>query len=259
MSEFWEAIILGIVQGITEFLPVSSSGHIEIAEYLLDSGVQNQSVSMTIVLHFATALATIIYFWKTVWNIIKNIKQKKEWNYILMIIISMIPAGIVGVFFDEIISGFFDGRILLVAFGLFITGLLLLVASRSFYNKEEMTPLKSLVMGVAQAIALVPGISRSGATISTALVLKVNRLEAAQFSFLMVVPLIFGKMLKDIVSEDMIFTQTPLYYTIGFLAAFIVGILSCAFMVKIVQNAKLIYFSAYCFIVSFIIFALSLL
>ena len=255
--DWLEALVLGIVQGLTEFLPVSSSGHLELAKALLgDDAVAEESMMTTVVLHFATALSTIFVFRKDVGEIFKGLFQFKnndEFSYSLKIIISMIPAALVGVFLDDIIEGFFEKQILLVGFMLFITGLILFLADRAKKTEKQVTFTHAIIIGIAQAIAILPGISRSGSTIGTSVLLGIDREKAARFSFLMVVPLILGKMAKDILDGALLEQNVPVMeLSIGFIAAFFTGLLACTWMIAIVKRSKLTYFSIYCFIVGFV-------
>ena len=249
-----EAIILGIVQGLTEFLPVSSSGHLELAKLILPSQYTGESsMMMTVVLHFATALSTVVIFRKDLLQIIKGLFQFK-WNdatkFSVKIIISMIPAALVGVFYDDIIETFFNGAILLVGAMLLVTGALLFLADKAKNTTKEVSFFHSIIIGVSQAIAILPGISRSGATIGTSVLLGVDREKAARFSFLMVVPLIFGKIAKDLVSDKFIIEGLDVTaLSVGFVAAFITGLFACTWMISLVKKSKLIYFSLYCFLV----------
>jgi len=193
---FLEAIILGIIQGLTEFLPVSSSGHLELGKATLGS-VPEEGMLMTVVLHFATALSTIVIFRKDIAEIFRGLfkfKNNEELRFSIMIILSMIPAALVGIFFEDEIDAFFGGNILLVGIMLILTGGLLFLADRAKSSEGKVSPVKAVIIGIAQAIAILPGISRSGATIGTSVLLGVDRARAARFSFLMVVPLIFGAM-----------------------------------------------------------------
>ena len=251
---FLEALILGIIQGLTEFLPVSSSGHLEIVKAIQGSDLSDKSsMMMTVVLHFATAMSTIVIFRKEVMEIFRGLfkfRYNEEFKFSMKIIISMIPAAIVGVLFDDLIETFFNGKILLVGSMLILTGLLLFLANRSKATTRKVGFGDSLIIGVSQAIAILPGISRSGATIGTSVLLGIDRERAARFSFLMVVTLIFGKMAKDLVSSD--FTNEGVSMTaisVGFVAAFITGMIACTWMIAIVKRSKLSYFSYYCFIV----------
>lgn len=247
-----EAIILGIVQGLTEFLPVSSSGHIEIAKVLLGSS-QEQSLLMTIVLHAATALSTIFVFREDIKEIIRGLLQftwNKEFQFSLKIIISMIPATLIGLFFENEIELLFSGEILLVGCMLLVTGLLLFLADKAKNTNQNVDFFHALIIGVSQAIAILPGVSRSGATISTSVLLGIDREKAARFSFLMVVPLILGKMGKDIISGDILIESATLMPLLtGFTAAFITGLFACKWMIQLVKKSKLKYFSFYCFLV----------
>ncbi|MEQ6123770.1 undecaprenyl-diphosphate phosphatase [Pseudotenacibaculum sp. MALMAid0570] len=259
-----EATVLGIIQGLTEFLPVSSSGHLELAKTILGSNsIPKESLAFTIVLHFATALSTIVVFRKEVFQIFKGLFQFK-WNeetqFSLKIIVSMIPTVFIGLYFEEELATLFGGQILLVGFMLFITALLLLLADKAKDTTKNVSFLNSLIIGISQAIAVLPGISRSGATISTSVLLGVDRAKAARFSFLMVVPLIVGKMIKDISGGDLNFASSEaLPLTVGFFAAFISGIVACKWMIALVKRSKLIYFSIYCAIVGLIAIIYSLL
>ncbi|HIP32633.1 MAG TPA: undecaprenyl-diphosphate phosphatase [Crocinitomicaceae bacterium] len=251
---FLEALILGIIQGLTEFLPVSSSGHLEIVKAIQGQELSGESsMMMTVVLHFATALSTVVVFRKDILEIIKGLfqfKMNEEFMFALKIVLSMIPAAIVGLLFDDVIEGFFNGQILLVGVMLIVTGLLLFLADRAKNTNKKVSVSNSIVIGIAQAIAILPGISRSGATIGTSVLLGVDRSKAARFSFLMVVPLIFGKMAKDLMSDD--FTTEGVSMSaisIGFIAAFITGIIACTWMIALVKKSKLSYFSYYCFAV----------
>ena len=255
--EYFLAFFLGIIQGLTEFLPVSSSGHLEIVKAIFNSDYEaKESLLMTVILHFATSMSTLFIFKKEVFSIIKSVFSKKKSNekeFAIKIIISMIPAAIVGVFFEDIIETLFNGRLILVGIMLILTGFLLFLADKSKENKNDISYLNSLIIGIAQAIAILPGISRSGATIATSVILGIDKTSSAQFSFLMVVPLIFGKVLKDIFSGKVLTDSIafgPLL--IGFIAAFFTGLLACKLMIKLVRASKLKYFSYYCFIVALI-------
>ena len=248
------ALILGIIQGLTEFLPVSSSGHLELAKYFLnDTTVAEESLLMTVVLHAATALATLVVFRKDVLEIIRGLLQfqyNEETAFSLKIILSMIPAALIGVFFDDVLSALFDRRIALVALMLFVTGLLLFLADRARRTDRPVSYRDAFIVGIAQAIAILPGISRSGATIATSVLLGIDREKAARFSFLMVVPLILGKMAKDVLDGDLSQSSNWVALSIGFVAAFFTGILACTWMIKLVKQSRLTYFAIYCFVVA---------
>jgi undecaprenyl-diphosphatase len=251
---FLEAIILGIIQGLTEFLPVSSSGHLELTKAVLNSqALAKESLLFTIVLHGATALSTVVVFWKEIKEILFGLVQFK-WNeasqYSVKIILSMIPAVFIGLYFEDEINQLFNGQILLVGAMLLITGLLLFLADKARKTEQEVGILHSLIIGLAQAIAILPGISRSGATISTSVLLGIDREKAARFSFLMVIPLIFGKIAKDLMSGEIITESTQLLPLLaGFITAFFTGLLACKWMIRLVKNSQLKYFAFYCFAV----------
>jgi undecaprenyl-diphosphatase len=251
---YLEAIILGIVQGLTEFLPVSSSGHLELAKVIFgDNSVPKESLTFTVVLHFATALSTLVIFRKDVIEIIKGLfqfKKNEEFMFSVKIIISMIPATIIGLMFEEELEAFFNGNVLLVGFMLLITGLLLFLADKAKNTDKNVSNLNAFIIGVSQAIAMLPGISRSGATISSSVLLGVDRTKAARFSFLMVVPVILGKVAKDFMGGSISFSDENFgVMAAGFAASFIAGLLACSWMISLVKKSKLYYFSAYCFIV----------
>ncbi|MFT7129240.1 MAG: undecaprenyl-diphosphatase [Gammaproteobacteria bacterium] len=250
----FESIILGIIQGLTEFLPVSSSGHLELGKALLgDTSLPQESMMMTVVLHLATALSTLVIFRKDVILIVRGLLQfenNEEFHFSLKIIISMIPAAAIGVLFAAELEHLFDKQILLVGIMLFLTGALLFVADRSQNTDRPVSYKNAIIIGIAQAIAILPGISRSGATISTSVLLGVDRSKAAGFSFLMVVPLIFGKIAKDLYDGALNYNDDQIVVLgAGFFAAFITGLLACQWMIKLVRDAKLSYFSYYCFVV----------
>lgn len=252
-----DAIILGIIQGLTEFLPVSSSGHLELGKAILgDSSVPEESLLFTVVLHFATALSTIVVFRKDVWEIIRGLfqfKNNEETLFSLKIVLSMVPATLVGLLFEEQLEAFFDGDIRFVGFMLMITAVLLYFADKAKDTHKKVTFKNAFIVGVSQAIAILPGISRSGATISTSVLLGVDKTKAARFSFLMVVPLIIGKMGKDILSGELSLESENIFAMgAGFIAAFIAGLAACTWMIQIVKKSKLSYFAIYCLLVGFI-------
>ena len=250
---YLEAILLGIVQGLTEFLPISSSGHLEIVKFFTNTEIgTKESLLFTIVLHLATALSTMVVFRKTIFEILKSLFQwtiNDEFLFAIKIIISMIPAVFVGFFFESAIELLFNKNILLVGICLVVTGFLLFWADKKRKGENKISFFYALIIGVSQAIAILPGISRSGATIAVSLVLGIKREKAAQFSFLMVIPLIFGSILKKIQVDD-----TPLQienfnrYIIGFITAFVVGLFACKWMTRIVAKSQFFYFYLYCFL-----------
>lgn len=259
-----DAIILGIVQGLTEFLPVSSSGHLELGKAILgDNSVPKESLLFTVVLHFATALSTMVVFRKDIWIILKGI-LKLEWNedlqFVSKIVVSMVPAVIVGLFFEEQLEQLFGGNILLVGCMLLVTAVLLFLADKAKDTNKKVTFSNAFIIGVSQAVAMLPGISRSGATISTSVLLGNDKTKAARFSFLMVVPLIFGKIAKDILGGELTYDASNFTsLSVGFTAAFLAGLVACTWMISLVKKSKLSYFAGYCVIVGGIAIAFALL
>ena len=253
----WEAIILGIVQGLTEFLPVSSSGHLELGKAILGANkVPEESMLFTVAVHGATALSTVVIYWKDVVGIITGIFKKGDSEsrlFSLKIIFSMIPAVIVGLMFEEQLDLLFSGNIAFVGAMLLVTGILLVFADKAKVTGVGINYKSAFMIGVAQAIAILPGISRSGATISTSVLLGNDRDKAARFSFLMVVPLILGKMAKDLIDGEFNMSDESMFPVIaGFIAAFVFGLIACKWMIKLVRQAKLTYFAIYCFVVGII-------
>lgn len=248
------ALLLGVVQGLTEFLPVSSSGHLELAKALFQADfVAKDSLLFTITLHGATALSTLVFFRKDIGFIFKELltfKPSPSFYFSLHIIISMIPAVIVGLFLEDLITQLFDQNILLVGAMLLLTGVLLGLADRAKSTLKDINAKSAFIIGLLQAVAILPGISRSGATIATAVLLGIDKEKAARFSFLMVVPLIVGSMAKSILDADSIEADTSLLpLIIGFIAAFFTGLAACKWMINIVKKAQLKYFGWYCFII----------
>lgn len=249
-----DSIILGIIQGLTEFLPVSSSGHLELGKAILgDNSIPKESLLFTVVLHFATALSTMVVFRKDIWLLLKGV-LKFQWNddlqFVSKIVLSMIPAVIVGLFFEAELEQLFSGNIMLVGFMLLVTAILLLLADKAKDTYKKVSFGNAFIIGIAQAIAMLPGISRSGATISTSVLLGNDKTRAARFSFLMVVPLIFGKIAKDIFSGDLTYEASNFTsLSVGFIAAFIAGLFACTWMISLVKKSKLSYFAIYCLIV----------
>ncbi len=252
-----ESIILGIIQGLTEFLPVSSSGHLEIGSVLLDAQ-SSDNLLFAVIVHLATALATIAVFKEDILLIIKDV-LKFQWNestqFVTKILLSMVPVFVVAIFFKDHIESLFVGNLLLVGAMLLITGCLLLFAHYKRGGDKRVGFFSAIVIGVAQAIAVLPGISRSGSTIATALILGVEKSKAARFSFLMVLIPILGASLLELID----YSENPgahsidtLSLVIGFFAAFISGFIACKWMIKLVKSGKLTYFAFYCFIVGLI-------
>ena len=257
-----EALILGLVQGFTEFLPVSSSGHLEIGQYMFGTQSEDNLLFATAV-HAATVLSTIVVFWKEIVVLFNGFfttpysSEKSKWSfneqqiYILKIAVSMIPVFVVGVFFKDYVESFFGTGLLLVGCGLLLTSCLL---TFSYFakprQKETISNLDAFIIGLAQAVAVLPGISRSGSTIATGLILGNKKESMAQFSFLMVLVPILGIAFLDIIE----FVTNPDFQLgisygsllVGFLAAFVSGMFACKFMINIVKKGKLIYFAIYC-------------
>jgi undecaprenyl-diphosphatase len=253
-----EALILGLVQGLTEFLPVSSSGHLIIGKDLL--GVQvnpNAETTFEVLVHCATVLSTIYVFRDEIWKLIQGLfkfRMNEETHYIAKICVSMIPVLIVGVFFKTQVKDIFGEGVLLVGFMLLITAILLsLTHFVKFKQQKEMSYLAAFIIGISQAIAVLPGLSRSGATISTGLLLGNKKEIIARFSFLMVLVPILGETFLDIVGGEFSPKVSGIPVSamiIGFLAAFISGLFACKVMVALVKRSKLIYFAAYCAVVA---------
>ncbi|HYW94288.1 MAG TPA: undecaprenyl-diphosphate phosphatase [Bacteroidales bacterium] len=252
-----EAIILGIVQGLTEFLPVSSSGHLEIGQVLLGTDI-NQSLTFTVVVHGATVLSTIVVFFSEIVKLLKEgltFRYNESTKYILKIFLSMVPVLIIGLLFEEQVETLFGGNLRFVGSMLLVTALLLGLTSLKKQEGQKHIPfVDALIIGVAQALAVIPGISRSGATISTGVLLGNKREDVARFSFLMVLLPIIGANLLDILKMK----DAPAggingsVLIIGFLAAFISGLFACRWMINIVKRGKLIYFAVYCVILGLI-------
>ena len=252
-----QAIVLGLLQGLTEFLPVSSSGHIELGKVLLQ--VENpENVTFSVIVHAATVLSTMVVFRRDIANLLIGLlrfENNEETRYTGLLLLSMIPVGVVGVFFKDEVESFFSGNLLLVGSMLLVTALLLVLSMKLPHQHRGIHPGSALLIGLAQAVAVLPGISRAGATISTALMLGVDRAQAARFSFLMVLAPIIGATLlevKDILegeAEAAAGQVEILPLMAGFLAAFISGVLACHWMIALVRKAQLSYFALYCAIV----------
>ncbi len=251
-----EALILGLVQGLTEFLPVSSSGHLEIGKHLLGIDTPD-NLTFTVVVHGATVLSTLVVFRRDIVSLLAGFfkfKWNEETKYLAKIAFSMIPIAIVGLFFKDYVEDIFNlGSILL------LVGLMLLVTASflafSYYRKSgdrDITFRDAMIIGVAQTIAVLPGISRSGATIATGLIIGNKRTEVARFSFLMVLVPIIGENVLSLLKTDYSVANQGLGAMVlltGFVAAFLSGLLACRWMIEIVKKGKLIYFAMYCAIV----------
>ena len=250
-----EALILGIIQGLTEFLPVNSSGHLTIGQTLL--GIQFAEGDMLlfdILVHAATVLSTLVVLWSQVEELIKGTFTTPKWNkekeYVAKICVSMIPVFIVGMFFKDYVEQIFGSGLLVVGICLLITaGLLAFAQYAKPRQKEEISWWDSFIIGIAQACAVLPGLSRSGSTIATGILLGNKKEEVARFSFLMVLVPILGEAflsMLDILQGEVVSSLSPITMIVGFLAAFLTGCFACKFMIDIVKRQKLIYFSIYC-------------
>jgi undecaprenyl-diphosphatase len=264
--DWLEALVLGIIQGLTEYLPVSSSGHLAIGQALfgMDDGADN--LMFTVAVHVATVLSTLVILWSEIDWILRGLfkfELNAETKYALNILVSMIPVGIVGVFFKDYVEEIFGSGLLVVGCCLLITASLL---TFSYFakprQKEHISWKDALIIGIAQAIAVLPGVSRSGSTIATGLLLGNKKESLAQFSFLMVIPPILGEALLDVLKavkgEAVLGGIEALPLTIGFLAAFLSGCVACKWMINIVKRGKLIYFGIYCAVVGVITILASL-
>jgi undecaprenyl-diphosphatase len=251
-----EALLLGIVQGLTEFLPVSSSGHIELGKAVLGLNLEGDNLLFSIVVHAATALSTLVVFRKDIGILLKGIfrfRWNDETQFAAKIVVSMLPVGFVGLLFKHEIEALFEGNVLLVGSMLLVTGGLLMLTH--FFKKQSGSEpgfVQAIIIGLAQAVAILPGISRSGATIATALLAGVDRNHAARFSFLMALPPILGATLlevKDYAQAGEQASHLPATVLVaGFLAAFVVGLLACTLMINLVRKQKLVYFALYCLV-----------
>ena len=263
---WFEALILGIVQGLAEYLPVSSSGHLAIGSALF--GIEGEeNLAFTIVVHVATVFSTLVVLWKEIDWIFRGLfkfQMNEETKYVINILISMIPIGIVGVFFKDTVEQIFGSGLLVVGCMLLLTAALL---AFSYYakprQKESISMKDAFIIGLAQACAVMPGLSRSGSTIATGLLLGNNKAKLAQFSFLMVIPPILGEALLDVMKmvkgEDVAGSIPALSLAVGFVAAFVSGCVACKWMINIVKKGKLIYFAIYCAIAGLVTIACTLL
>ena len=270
--EWWQAFILGLVQGLTEFLPVSSSGHLLIFKELVGADAEG-FLDFTVTVHFATVLATLVVFWGAIVQLLKGFfkfKYNDETDYICKILVSCIPVALVGFLFKDQVDALFSGELWQVGVGLCITAALLLFSDNA--GKRFKVPVakdtrngisywQAFVVGIAQAFAVVPGVSRSGSTIATGLLTGVKRESMAQFSFLMVLIPIIGEQCLDllkVVTGEATFGSgvAPLALAVGFVAAFFSGLFACKVMIAIVKKAKLTWFALYCLLVAVLIFIL---
>ena len=264
--DWLQALVLGLLQGLTEYLPVSSSGHLTIGSYLFGLNGED-NLAFTVVVHVATVFSTLVVLWKEIDWILKGLfkfKMNDETKYFINILISMIPVGIVGVFFKDQVEEVFGSGLLIVGCMLLVTAALLVF---SYYarprQRENISPLHAFIIGLAQAVAVLPGLSRSGSTIATGLLLGNKKEKLAQFSFLMVIPPILGEALLDVLKavkgEEAFGDISALPLIVGFIAAFVSGCLACRLMINLVKKGKLIYFAVYCAIVGAITVGCSLM
>lgn len=252
----FEAIILGIVQGLTEFLPISSSGHLEIGKYLFGIDAES-SFSYSVAVHGATVLSTLVVFWHEVVTLIKGtfrFRMNNETQYVLKILISMIPVALAGVFFEDEVVAFFNGSIVFVGSMLLTTATLLIISSLMKDRSKEISYFHAFIIGLAQALAVLPGISRSGATISTGLMLGNKKEDLAKFSFLMVLIPIIGANLIELAKGDFSSGSSIGAASIvtGFIAAFITGYIACRWMINLVRKGKLYWFGIYCILIGLV-------
>lgn len=252
----WEALILGMVQGLTEFLPVSSSGHLEIGQALLGTAGE-ENLTFAIVVHAATVLSTLVVLWKEVAQLFRGTFTTPRWNeeknYVAKILVSMIPVFIVGMFFKEQVESLFGHGLLLVGICLCVTAVLLYVsewlAKRRGTEGHEVGYKDAVIIGLAQAVAVLPGLSRSGTTIATGLLCGVKKESVTKFSFLMVLIPVLGEAfleLLDILSGEVTSSLGAVPMAVGFVAAFVTGCIACRFMIEIVRRQRLVYFAVYC-------------
>lgn len=248
-----QSIILGVVQGLTEFLPVSSSGHLMLASEILGTDLSAaDDLTFSLTLHAATVLSTIVVLWREVARLFKGVFSRtfnEEQAYVLKIVISMIPVGVVGFLFKDYLEAAFSS-VLVVDVMLLVTALLLTFAYKAKpRQKDTISYRDAFIIGVAQACATMPGLSRSGSTIATGLLLGNKKESVAQFSFLMVLPPILGNALLDIVKGEFGGGVEFMPLIAGFVTAFATGCLACKFMIEMVKRGKLIWFAAYCAVV----------
>lgn len=275
--EWIDALILGLVQGLTEYLPVSSSGHLAIASHLFGYNNGEETLTFTVAVHVATVLSTIVILWREIWQLLRgslvmpdaangtNLWQRltPEQRYVLCILVSMIPVGIVGVCFKDVVEEVFGSGLLIVGICLLCTAILL---AFSYYSKprerQEVTLKDAVIIGLAQAVAVLPGLSRSGSTIGTGLILGVSKERLAQFSFLMVIPPILGEALLDVIKmmkgAEQTAEVTAMPLMVGFVAAFLSGCVACKVMISLVKRGKMIWFAAYCALAGIATIAFSL-
>ena len=271
--DWWQALLLGLVQGLTEFLPVSSSGHLMIFKVL--TGVDAEATTFlgfTVLVHLATVCSTLVVFWAAIWKLLKGLfkfRYNDETDYICKLIVSMIPVGVVGLLFKDQVEGLFGDGLVTVGICLLVTALLLWLSDRfgakvkGHARRNGISYVQAFVVGVGQAFAVAPGLSRSGTTIATGLLTGVRRDVMAQFSFLMVLAPILGEQLLDVVKS--VHGDVPLFgpdvsalsLVLGFVAAFLSGLFACKAMVALVRRAKLTWFALYCVLAAILVFVLA--
>ena len=270
--EWWQALILGIVQGLTEFLPVSSSGHLMLVRDLIGADGEG-FLDFTVAVHFATVLSTVVVFWNAIWTLLKGLfkfKYNDETDYVCKIVVSMIPVAIVGLFFKDKVEALFGTGVTVVGVCLLVTAFLLLLSDiltdRINYHNEYRNGIsywQAFVVGIGQAFAVAPGLSRSGTTIATGLISGVKRDCMAQFSFLMVLVPIVGEQLLDCLDllkgEVVAESVGALPLIVGVVAAFVSGLFACRVMVSLVRKAKLKWFALYCAVVGLAILVVNAL
>lgn len=265
--DWLQALVLGLIQGLTEYLPVSSSGHLAIGQALFGMQDGDDNLMFTVAVHVATVLSTLVVLWSEIEWLLKGLfkfEMNAETKYALNILVSMIPVGIVGLFFKDYVEEVFGSGLLIVGCCLLVTAFLLIF---SYYarprQKARISMKDAFVIGLAQAVAVLPGLSRSGSTIATGLLLGNKKEQLAQFSFLMVIPPILGEALLDVLKavkgEAIAGDIGMLPLCVGFLAAFVSGCFACKWMISIVKRGKLIYFGIYCAIVGALVIVTSLL
>ena len=249
-----EAIILGLIQGLTEFLPVSSSGHLAIAKGVF--GIATDDIAFEIVVHAATALSVVVVFWKDIvklFNGVKKFEYNDETKYVLMLLVSMIPVAIVGLFFKDQVEAVFATGPLNIGCALLVTAMLLAISQLYRPRRHRMSYTRAILMGLAQAVAVIPGLSRSGATIATGLISGARKEEVARFSFLMVLVPILGEAFLELVSGGLAHSSAGIVpLALGFVSAYFSGVFACRVMIEFVKNASLGWFAIYCTVLGII-------
>ncbi len=253
--EILDGIIMGLIQGFTEFLPVSSSGHLVLFEHILGVKSEGGGATFEVMVHFATVLATITVFGREIWRLLTGalkFKYNDETKYVLKIAVSMIPILIVGVFFKDDVEALFDSSIGFIGAMLLTTSVVLtvswLISKYRKHENKELTYRNAFIIGLAQACAVIPGISRSGSTIATGMALGEKKESLAKFSFLMVLVPIMGQAFLEILDGAISFDSEGMPLLAGFVAAYLSGLVACKVMINIVARGKLYYFAIYCLV-----------